>query len=102
MPLPRQTVALLQAARQLVDSLPADAMLLLTETDLDWAAVRQVIGPTALLVAAEDPQLAAQFKKNPDLDVIDVDSGTASKQERLSLALLEAVRRERLRHGADV
>jgi DNA integrity scanning protein DisA with diadenylate cyclase activity len=34
--------------------------------------------------------------------VLDVDPAEASKQERLSLALLEAVRRERLRHGADV
>ena len=41
MALPRQTVALLQAARQLVATLPADAVLLLTETDLDWTEVRE-------------------------------------------------------------
>ena len=36
MALPRQTVVLLKSARQLAQALPADAILLLTETDLDW------------------------------------------------------------------
>jgi DNA integrity scanning protein DisA with diadenylate cyclase activity len=102
MALPRQTVALLQAARQLYVELPADAVLLLTETDLDWSAVREQLGKCRLLVAAEDPELNETFKQNPDLTVIDFEPGRASTKERLSLALLEAVRNEQLRHGADV
>lgn len=102
MPIARQTVALLLAARHLVDSLPADALLLLTETDLDWSAVREYVGSCRLLVAAEDPDLTRRFKKVADLTVLNVDPGKASTQERLSLALLEAVRSEHLRHGADV
>ena len=39
MSLPSQTVALLQAARDLVKGLPADAVLVLPETPLDWEEV---------------------------------------------------------------
>jgi len=102
MALARQTVALLQAARQLVASLPADAVLLLTETDLDWQAVRKHLGDCRLLVAAENRELAEKFKEEPNLTVIDIDPGKASTQERMSMALLEAVRKEHLRNGADV
>src|SRR5919108_687054 len=90
MPLARQTVALLQAARQLVESLPADAVLLLTETDLDWDAVREHLGDSRLLVAAESEALTEQLKARPDLTVLDIDAGPTPTQELLSLALLEA------------
>jgi DNA integrity scanning protein DisA with diadenylate cyclase activity len=102
MALARQTVALLEAARQLAGSLQADAVLLITETDLNWAAVREHLGECRLLVAAEDPELNAHLKEDGDLTVLDLDSGEASKQERISLALLEAVRTEQVRHGADI
>ncbi len=54
MTLPAQTVALLKAARQLVLALPADAVLLYTETNLDWDDVKSHLGDCRLLVAAED------------------------------------------------
>ena len=44
MGLPRQTVALLEAARQLARHLPADAVLLLTETNLEWEEVLEHLG----------------------------------------------------------
>jgi DNA integrity scanning protein DisA with diadenylate cyclase activity len=102
MALARQTVALLQAARQLALSLPAEAVLLMTETDLDWSGVRAHLGECKLLVAAEDRKLNASLLQRPELNVIDVDHAEVSTQERLSLVLLEAVRSEQLRHGADV
>ncbi len=102
MSLARQTVALLQAARQLVHTLPAEAVLLMTETDLDWVGVREYLGDCPLLVAAEDRKLTAELKQNPDLTVIDLEPEEISTQERLSLVLLEAVRTEKVRHGADV
>lgn len=102
MALAHQTVALLHAARRLARDLPADAVLLMTETDLDWAAVRAHVGDVRLLVAAEDRELTERFKKNSELTVLDLDPGEASTQERLSLALLEAVKSEKIRHGADV
>ena len=39
MALAKQTISLLDAARDIVRSLPADAVLLLTETDMDWNEV---------------------------------------------------------------
>jgi DNA integrity scanning protein DisA with diadenylate cyclase activity len=102
MALPRQTVALLQAARQLYGELPADAVLLLTETDLEWSAVREQLGDARLLVAAEDPELNEFFKQNPNLTVLDIEPSRATTKERISQVLLEAVRNEQLRHGADV
>lgn len=102
MALRAQTIALLQAARQLVQTLPADAVLLLTETDLDWDAVLEHLGPCRLLVAAEDGPLTSSLRDRTDLTVLDIDPGPTPTPERMSLALLEAVRTDRLRQGADV
>jgi diadenylate cyclase len=102
MGLPLQTVALLQAAREMVQGLPADAVLLLTETPLDWAAVRQHLSGCRVLLAAQNGELAQPLKGYDDLTVLDIDAGPTPTQERMSLALLEAVRTERLHSGADV
>src|SRR5262249_30537290 len=80
----------------------ADAVLLLTETDLDWQAVRGLLGDCLLLVAAEDGPLTAKLKGHPGLTVLDIDPGPTPTQERMSLALLEAVRTDKLRQSADV
>src|SRR5262249_17839047 len=81
---------------------PADAVLLLTEADLDWGAVLEELGSCRLLVAAEDGGLTDRLKAHPDLTVLDIDPGPTPTQERMSLALLEAVRSDKLRQGADV
>jgi diadenylate cyclase len=102
MSLAPQTVALLLAARHLVETLPADAVLLFTETNLDWRAVRAHLGEARLLVAAEDAALTARLQTEPDLTVLEIDPGPTPTQERMSLALLEAVRTEKLPQNADV
>jgi DNA integrity scanning protein DisA with diadenylate cyclase activity len=102
MGLPKQTVGLLQAARQLVNQLAADAVLLLTETDLDWDPVLEHLDGCRLLVAAQDPVLTQKLRQYPGLLVLDIDAGPTPTQERMSLALLDAVARELLRTGAHV
>jgi DNA integrity scanning protein DisA with diadenylate cyclase activity len=102
MALAPQTITMLQVARQLVNGLPGDAVLLLTQMDLDWDAVREQLGDCRLLVAAEDRQLTETLKSYPDLTVLDIDPGPTPTQEKMSLALLEAVRSDKLRQGADV
>lgn len=82
--------------------LPADAILLLCETDLDWASVRDLLGDCRFLVAAHDEPLNRKFKEHGDLTILETDPGPTPTQERMSLALLEAVRSEQLRQGADV
>src|ERR1700730_9064909 len=100
--LPRQTVVLLETARQLAVELPADAILLLTETNLDWDAVLAKLGGCRLLVAAQDGTLTTKLKQHPGLTVLDIDAGPTPTQERMSLALLEAVASEKLQTGAHV
>ena len=86
MPLPRQTVALLETARHLVKELPADAVLLLIERNLDWEAVLDRLRGCRLLVAAQDPALTERLKGHPELIVLDIDPGPTPTQERMSLA----------------
>jgi diadenylate cyclase len=102
MGLPKQTIGLLAAARQLVLELPADAVLLLTETDLDWDAVLGHLDGCRLLVAAQDGVLSRKLREYSNLLVLDIDPGPTPTQERMSLALLEGVARELLRPGAHV
>src|SRR6516225_5029757 len=102
MGLPHQTVALLKAAQQLVREMPADAVLLLTETNLDWEAVLEHLSSCRLLVAAQDGNLTQKLKEEHRLTVLDIDPGPTPIQERMSLALLEAVASEKLHTGADV
>src|SRR5437764_1135371 len=98
MALPLQTTVLLKTARQLVQELDADAVLFLTEKDLDWDAVKEMLGGCRLLVAAEDNALSDRLKANPNLTVLDIDmGGPVTTSERLSQSLLEAVATEKLR-----
>ncbi len=102
MALPRQTFVLLENARQLVGELPADAVLLLTEKQLDWDLVLEQLAGCRLLVAARDQELTARLKTHPELIVLDIDSGPTSTEERMREALLEAIASEHLQPGAHV
>src|SRR4029077_7997299 len=100
MALALETIALLKPARYLAEELPADAVLILTETNLDWDAVRDLLPADKLLVAAQDKELTQKLLTYADLNVIDIDPGPTPTQERMSLALLEAVALEKLKPGA--
>ena len=102
MPLAKQTASLLDAARDMVRALPADAVLLLTETDLDWDDVYTHLKGCRVLIAAESRELTDKLRKNSDLDVIDLDPDPVPTRERMSLALLKAVNTEHLKPGAHV
>lgn len=102
MALPKQTLALMTAARRMLDDSHADAVLLMTETDLDWDNVVEILPVEKLLVAAQDLELIERVRKNPDLTVLDIDAGPTPTQERMSLALLEAVARDKIWPGAHI
>src|SRR5215218_4719784 len=101
MPLAKQTAALLDSARDVVRSLPADAVLLPTETDLDWNDVYSHLKGCRVLIAAESPELTDKLSKNSDLDIITLDPGPVPTRERMSLALLNAVTTGHLKPGAN-
>lgn len=102
MPLAKQTASLLDSARDIGRSLPADAVLLLTETDLDWDVVYAHLKGIKVLIAAESRELTDKLRKNSDLDVIDLDPEPVPTRERMSLALLNAVNTGHLKPGAHV
>ncbi|MEJ5277495.1 MAG: hypothetical protein WHU94_16465, partial [Thermogemmata sp.] len=102
MSLPSQSVALLQAARELVQNLPADAVLLLTETSLPWEDVARILGDCKLLVAAVNPALTRSLRDREGWIVVDVDSEPRPTQERMNAALLRAVTEKHLQPGAHV
>lgn len=102
MGIPRQTHALLETAQKLVQQLPAEAVLLLTETHLDWDVVLEKLSGSRLLVAAQDPAVAQRLRETPGLTLLEIDPGPTPTRERMSLALLEAVASEKLLPGARV
>jgi diadenylate cyclase len=102
MPLSPQTAVLLKAARQLLDELPADAVLLMTETDLDWDVALDILPADKLLVVARGVALSKQLKTYPYLQVLNIDPGPTPTHEQMSVALLDAVATEKLKPGAHV
>ncbi len=102
MSLPLQTAALLQSARDLVKALPADAVLLLTETALDWDEVERHLVGCRLFAASDKPNLLKAPRDSENWTVLDLDPDPLPVQERLSNALLHAVTADELQPGAHV
>ncbi|QVL34599.1 diadenylate cyclase [Telmatocola sphagniphila] len=102
MSLPKQTLALLQAARDIIKSQTADAILFLTETSLDWDEVRSHLKNCRLIVTAVNEETATKLRAREDLEVIDIDPEPVPSTERMSLALLKAVSLGRIQPGAHV
>lgn len=100
--LPAQTENLLQAARWLYLNLNADAVLLLTETDLPWDEVRAQLGDGKLLVSGANPAIARLLEKTEGLTAVAAEDRPMPIRERLSLALLEALTQELLPPNALV
>src|SRR5262245_50442630 len=102
MSLPLQTVQLIQAARDLVKGLPADGVLVLTETALDWDEVGRILVGCKRYVAAENPALTKPLRDKEGWNVIPLDPDPLPIQERMSNALLTAVTSGELQPGAHV
>ena len=77
-------------------------MLLLTETNLDWDEVIRHLEGCRLFLAAQNGLLPPSVQNHPGLTVLEIDPGPTPTQERVSLALLEAVRTNLLHSGAHV
>ncbi len=103
MALHSQFQALLEAGNLLAESLPADAVLVMADGPIDWAAVRKILGSRPLLVAQEEDEPERPLREREKLEkdyglwFLEMEAGPTPIQERMSLALLDAVRSERLR-----
>jgi len=102
MSLPNQTLQLMQTARGLVLGLPADGLLVLTETPLDWDAVGKVLGEIKIFVAAENPALTRPLRDHPQFQVVQMEPEPLPIQERLNQALLNAVAENDLQPGSHI
>jgi DNA integrity scanning protein DisA with diadenylate cyclase activity len=80
----------------------AEAVLLLTELDLDWDEVGEVLDGAKLLVAPLNRTLGERLQDRFGLNLLPVDYRQVPMRERLSLALLEALAAELLRQGSNV
>ena len=95
--------ALVAGSNNLVTALKADAVLVLADTPLDWSEVRALL-PRVALFTAVSSQAERTFlrDKHPGIRVLETTTGGISIRERLSMALLEAIRHEWLSSGARV
>lgn len=101
MALAPQSLSLIRTARKLTPQLPADAVLLLVESPLDWDLIQAELADVPLLVATEDNALIPKLKA-AGLSVVRIEPGALTIAEKLSQALIESVRTDRLRQNADV
>src|SRR3954470_3436706 len=99
---PLQTVGLLKAARHLYTELPADVILIVTETPLDLDEVYAQLAQCRVLVAVQNPALAQKIKAHQHITLLDIQADPKPIEERISLALLKAVANEQLQPGAHV
>jgi DNA integrity scanning protein DisA with diadenylate cyclase activity len=99
---PLQTVGLLKAARHLYTELPADVILIVTETPLDLDEVYAQLAQCRVLVAVQNPALAQKIKAHQHITLLDIEADPKPIEERISLALLKAVANEQLQPGAHV
>jgi DNA integrity scanning protein DisA with diadenylate cyclase activity len=102
MSIPLQTAALLQCARDLVKGETADAVLLLTETALDWEEVERLLLGCKLFAASDKPALLKPLRDSQTWNVIELEPEPLPIQERLSNALLNAVTANDVQPGAHV
>jgi diadenylate cyclase len=100
--LPPQTVGLLRAARHLYGELSADALVLITETAMDWDEVLTHLSGCRMLVAAQNPALAQRLKSHDRITLLDLEADPKPIEDRISLALLKAVANEQLPPGSHI
>lgn len=97
----KATAGLLRLATGAAADLGADAVVLLPEGPMDWAAVREACGEARLLIAtAVDRHRESAIAAG--LVGLEVEPTDASISERITLALIQAVADDHLKSGARV
>jgi diadenylate cyclase len=99
--LTKATMSLLELACDAVSRVGAVAVLLLPESPMDWGSVQEAAGKAKALVAVVSEE-QAQAVKEAGLIPLEVDPSEAAINERITLALIEAVANDHLKAGARV
>ncbi|HMP77828.1 MAG TPA: DNA integrity scanning protein DisA nucleotide-binding domain protein [Pirellulaceae bacterium] len=93
--------ALFDVAVTLADRAHADAILILAEIEIDWLSVNRLARRTKLIAACHLPELIASAARH-QVPAILLDNPTATLQDKLTQALLEAVAAEHIHPGSAV
>jgi diadenylate cyclase len=94
-------LALIGQGCQLVDDVGAEALLIIAEGPMDWAAIRQRAGGRRVLVVASS-QRQHEAAEDAGLVGLALEAADAPPIERISLALMQAVADDRLSPEAKV
>jgi DNA integrity scanning protein DisA with diadenylate cyclase activity len=94
-------ITLVALACDHIQNLGAEAILILPDGPMDWAAVRQKTGSIPTLVATATQRLQDAVE-SAGLIPIELEPSDAALVERISLALIQAVSDDRLQAGARV
>lgn len=92
---------LLASTRKIVDEVKAQAVVLLADLPYDFAAIRNELHPTRLVVATDKVELFRTVLDD-DVDLVPLVQEPESRRLQLSQALLEAIADELLQSGDKV
>jgi DNA integrity scanning protein DisA with diadenylate cyclase activity len=93
--------SLLQCAKRVVEETKAQAVVLLADLPYDFAALRNELHPTRLVVATDKVELFRTVLDD-DVDLVPLVQEPESRRLQLSQALLEAIADELLQSGDKV
>ncbi len=93
--------ALFEVAVALADRADAEAILILAEVDIDWPTLNRMARRTKVIAASHLSELN-QAAANNEVPAILLDNPTATLQDKLTQALLEAVAAEHIQPGSAV
>jgi len=99
--LTKATLSLLEVASEAVPRAGATGLLVMPEGPMDWDAVRALAGGVRVLVAVESDRQEAAVKE-AGLEAVAVEPTEAAVNERITLALIEAVANDQLKAGDRV
>jgi len=99
--LTKATLSLLEVASEAVARAGATGLLVMPEGPMDWDAVRALAGGVRVLVAVESDRQEAAVKE-AGLEAVAVEPTEAAVNERITLALIEAVANDQLKAGDRV
>ncbi|HAA50155.1 MAG TPA: hypothetical protein DCE43_10580 [Planctomycetaceae bacterium] len=100
-PLSPAVAGLLSAAQRMVKEVNPSAIVMLAELPYDFQEIRKKLRRVRLLVASDNPDVQRAVTAD-DVDLVQLDSSSETRQVQLSQALIEAIADEHLESGDTI
>ena len=100
-PLSPAVAGLLSAAQRMVKEVNPSAIVMLAEWPDDFQEIRKKLRRVRLLVASDNPDVQRAVTAD-DVDLVQLDSSSETRQVQLSQALIEAIADEHLESGDTI